>query len=277
MAWWNPVDWAKSALGDTVGIASNIKNFVVGHVRDAVNAVARDLSDLFSWGINAVADVRDLAQSAWNLAFQFGLWLGDEAMNIWRSVQGLVHQAINDSIAFAERVGGDIEHLASRLIKAAIDDLGDIVDHAWADVVDLWHTAEHYADNVWAVGFRDVIKPLADEVTDGLAAVHHYADQVWAIGFRDVIEPLSDVAQTAAHDAGVALDFALHEGADAVHLVERAAGWLEFLALHTISDIEAIPSEVEQLLSLDWVEGFVRDELPAIASQGKAFAEAHFR
>lgn len=276
MSWWNPISWVHDAQSEVVKTIDAIKNWTIAHVRDGINALARDLGDWIGDLSSTVADVwREITR---------------QAVFIWNRVNNVVAQIYRDAagwVSDAERYADlgvavfnrDVVQPIEREGKALYHDAEHYADVAVSDlrgaVVDFEHTALSWVNDLRGavVDFEHTARTWVD---DGIRQVERYADDGVRIFDRDVIRPLASLLSTVEHDAATALDFALHEGADAVHLVEKAWDWLELLATHALHDVEAIPGELVHALSpSSWMDILQRESIAAASTIGD-FAAAVF-
>lgn len=245
MAWYNPVSWFNAAANDALKTIDDVKHWVLTRVKQLADELWSDLQDLKGWATTALNDARkalgdfaDLTEAA----------LG----NVAQLARDLAANVIKASEDFASQIGQDagraLAHVES-LAQGWIADLKDWAIDGFNDAAKALaaaeRTAEHYADNVWAVAYRDVVKPLGEALAQDVRDLEHYADNVWAVADRDVVQPIERTLDTARHDIATAADWIAHEGEDAVKLVEGAADWLAALGKFALSDVEKLPSELE--------------------------------
>ena len=166
----------------------------------------------------------------------------------------LAEQGLRDLVSFVGGLIRDAEHLADVAVRDA-EHLADTAVHDLANVTGgLIRDAEHLAadgiteaEHLASVGLHDLESVTAALIHDAEHAAEQLAhdlvdgvDSAWRAFVRDVFDPLK---ADADHWFGDVL-----KGADrALHVIEAAAGWLEWLI--TLPFDEAV-SGVQELLSI---------------------------
>jgi phage-related protein len=276
LSWWNPVDWARDALSAGSGIADNVKNWVVGKVKDAVNAVEHDLGDLES-----------LLDSAWNSAVSIlsGLItqaendvqrLRTDASGWFQDAESYADRAVSAAESDLEKAGGAIEHIAGQVVSAAIGALGDIISHSWHEVTTLFDSAESYADKAVSAFDRDVVAPVVNAVASLPGQLEQYADDAVSAFDNDVVTPIENDLDEARHDVAAAADWITNTGAEVATLVEKAADWLTLLGEHALADVENLPEQLVQELSFSGIVSYYQDNSDSLVATAQQVAAAFF-
>lgn len=191
---WNPLDWWNNATNAAGTILSDVKNWVLSIVSDAVNLVENDVFTVFQWAWSTIQDVQiaaywfsQWAQSAisnltsWasqaisavqGLAWQWVKDLGGWASAAINAVQGLAHQWVTDLGNWASSALTALQNLAAQWVHDlgswAATALQTLDDWAHAAFNDVYRWAKQALSDLWRdlynTIYGDFIKPIQDVV-----------------------------------------------------------------------------------------------------------------
>lgn len=255
MGWnWNPISWAEDAWHAFTGAGSEVGRWVIHVVEAAAGAVERDVLDVFHVADQAYQDslsfVAQEANNAVGVADQVGAMASAAIGEVAREARGLTVELFARAEQGLGYVLGEAEALAAGAERAARAELDTVV--------------------------RDLVDPVVHFVDHADAWWWHLLDGWWHTVDRDVIHPLEHELDRARHDVAEAGHWIAHEGEYAYHLVTEAADWLEWMAVHALHDVEALPGEVARDLSWHGVLSWLGREEEHLGADVEALARRVF-
>lgn len=254
MPWWNPVSW----YDDAVNAASDIGSDIKGWVLDVVHKAALGLDDAFheleSDVTNALdtADraIIDIGVNAWNATSSLSMEIGQVAQSALSEAYGYASALADRAESVALSAVHDAESLATAGINAVEGSL---------------HALE-----------VDVINPIAHFVDTAVVWWDKLITSWWHDTYNAVIHPIERDLDEARHDIAIAAEWIEHTGYDVAKLVYKAADWLVWLGIHSIEDLEQLPSDIMSLMDWHTVSGWIMEHDEAIGTIASGIAHGMF-
>lgn len=218
-SFWNPKTWWDKATGEAGSIASSVKNWTLGIVRDAVNLVSNDVNDAVGLSVRFFSTAYGYAQKAESEASS---WAGHALSYAEGAFGRAEHDALswaNNALHWAQSAFGRAEHDALAWANNAL---------SWAQTA--FSRAEHDALS-WANNALTWAEKSANTLT-------HYAETLYndALGYaRKVAADAYSEAYKAVND-----DF-IKPFASYWTIIKKAFTWLIWMAenpLETLKDSE---------------------------------------
>jgi hypothetical protein len=273
VSWWNPVSWAEDAWNGIAGVSQDVGKWVIKYVKEAINDVESDLNDWVADLGGILTDAEILLDEAFADAVTAVDWISAEGSHLLDDATSAAEGLVSSAVADLESAGGAIKSGAEAVVAGFERDVLDPAISGVETAIDsvesgLSRTIDSVADNLYGLA-----SSVADRFANAYTDIEHYADEGVATLERDVVDPIaSDLSALEALAVTTASD-AWHDTVAAVRLVEECADWLEMFALHALSDIENLPAEIAARLSPEAVADYVQNELAGDVATAKAFVE----
>lgn len=262
-------DWTTGELSSVYKWTDTEVGKLAGWTTAEVKGVGREVFSFVTKGIGAVEHIYDNAVSTLH-----------HVVHDLRDTVDVVGGWAGSAVKWIEQAPELISHYVDTGIAAFERDVVQPIAHGAASVVD---EAEHYA----ATAVDELRKTAEHELRVAVTPLEHWvgnADHWFAAEFssawgqveHDVLDPIVATVDQAATDAANAVDWITKEGIGALELVVEAADWLAWMAVHSISDIEAVIATVSGGLTVGNLEGVVAERGP-VTSAVDGFAQQLFR
>jgi hypothetical protein len=221
---WNDiVKGAKGVAGAVISFVEKAVNYLVIGLSHDIGLVSKDFRD----AIDAITT--ELHH--------------DETTISW-----LYHHAVHGVESGVSDVLGAAEDFARDAVTVVSHGLSDLSDWAHNAILAATHALD--AVKTWVV--TDIFDPLDREVRSVASDAEKGLDKAYDTLYNDVIKPIERDAETAYDDAKKAVDWIDKEGAEVFKLVDGAADWLKWMAVHVFADLTDLPADLENAFSA-WV------------------------
>lgn len=240
LSWWNPVSWWNDASNAAGSIVTQIKNWVLGIVRDAVNLVSNDITDVFSWAYdaisavgNAINYVRAILTAAINavqgfaqtvLAFAIGT-----AQSLFNQAVGFARALVNGAIDAVKQWLSDLEGWAAAAIRFVEVALSTAINdvRSWAG------SAINFVAQLASAALAAAVKFLEKSIGDAVS-------YVYAIIKNDLIAPIEVV----------------------VNVLKKAWDWVSWFAEHPFAVVHDVETDV-----ISWTDHLADDLQEVVEGQ----------
>lgn len=246
---WNPLDWWNNATSIGSTILSDVKNWVLGIVADAVNLVENDVQSVWLWAWGVVQDIQTAAYwfSQWTTQAidNLGRWAND-AIN---GVEGLARSLVGDLGRWANDAINGVAGLARSLVDqlgawtaSAINGVEGLARQLVGDL-GAWAASALATLEGWVkAGFSDVYR----WVTDSLSTLWR---DLYGTIYRDFIKPIEDVIAWVVKAWDWVVWFAEHPFAVVDQAESDVLGWLQNQATDALeSSVDADVHRIESTL-----------------------------
>lgn len=280
------VSFVEGLVGDAEHYVGDAYDWTTGELTKVYTWTDTEVGKLAGW---TTAEVKKVGNDVFSFVTR-----GIQAVeHIYDDAIDSIHHAIHDIRHDLDDIGGWaasaakwiasapdlIAHYVDTGVAAVVHDVIDPLAHAVATVTDeVAHTAAGAVTSLTDELHHlevDTVGPLTKWVGESGHWFSTEFSTAWGKVYGDVVGPALSDLTTAVGDVEGAAEWVATEGVQAVQLVVECAEWLEWMAAHSFSDIEAAVSAVTGGLTPSAI-GAVTTALPTVTDPIASFATALF-